>query len=251
MKKLLLLALTIASAQVIGMDQNKQEPFPWKDLPLDMQRLIAGPAITRIKEIESQSNNITEAISQFKEFINQVSNFRLVSKDLLTKFGYSNLQQITTDFLNAVATKFPGQEIRIARTLNNQYAKEWLSIKKPGFSYKPTITHTYNPRVLSPLSELLSRVGMGDDSARQTLTKQLEKGLDPNSVFATTQFRALLGNDANLPLVKTLVSYGLDLQGRFFTFDFNQDKSVVDPNQSLLTHAQGAIRDYLEQEGAE
>jgi len=211
MKKLLLLGLNLISLSSFSMEKE-QEPFPWQELPLDMQKLIVIPSATRINEIVSQSKNISELITEFKQFINQISTLRLVNKDLLNKFGYGNLQKITNDFLDALNKKFPGQEVRIARALNNEYAKEWLKSINPEVSYKiirPSIKDADQASKYIVKGKL------------QELESWLNKGFDPNAIDSESM--SLLGaaiSNRSLPTIKLLIKYGANSNEYIPYYDF-------------------------------
>jgi hypothetical protein len=85
----------------MGMQQNQTGPFPYEQLLPEVKVLVI--------QAVADSTNIHEAVAAFNNSV-------LTSKQF-------NTQQVSNVFLNALNTKFPAQEVRIARALNNDNAK--------------------------------------------------------------------------------------------------------------------------------
>lgn len=172
MKKLLLILVITSSTQLLCMEKD-QQLFPWDQLPIELKADILKKTIA----IKVQSS-----IDCFKKI-------RLVSKEFNTK-------QTIIDFLEALNSKFAEQEIRSARALHNQHAKEWLSKKYPKLVYEPI--HFADQK------DLAIKLIQAKDIAG--LKKLLLDGYDPQDIKLDAL--TLAADEIKIPVLELLISFG-------------------------------------------
>ncbi|MFZ5953683.1 MAG: ankyrin repeat domain-containing protein [Candidatus Dependentiae bacterium] len=223
MKSIFFTALILITNLTIGME--KDQPFPNRAVNTDTESTI-------IKLVNNAKNPL-EAIQAFKNL--------LVSKELIT--NDSNI----FNFLARARNKFPDQEVRMARLLNNDYAKLWLSKIKPALE-------SYELMEPSKL-ELNKAFSYIEKRQIPLLAQWLNKGFDPNArnEDMSLLYKAIKFGD--LDAIKQLISYGADV---------NQPYNPNSPNRQtplgLITiyrnlglgngQVYQLIADYLKSQGA-
>ncbi len=221
---LLLIVISMASLPLLAMEQNQPDTFPYEQLLPELKGLVI--------QAVADAANVSEAIAIFK-------NLLLTSKQF-------NTQQASNLFLIALINKFPGQEVRIAKLLNNQFAKEWLNARRKAQSLPP-----YIPVKTSEKDRILVPLLSGD--LVQT-KKWLEKGSDPSIILHTAIKMGPPGN--SLPLIELLVAYGADInqvlleEKTSLLYDVLQLKNAYSSSGDVYTKHYAEIAYYLIQEGA-
>lgn len=199
MKKLLLLALSIASPHIFCME--KEEPtFPWEQLLPELKTEI-------LKQVVN-----TPSISQA---ITNLQSIRLVNKELYAQL--TNNKTVLFDILSTILKKFPSSEVAIARSLNTALAKEWLKKVNPNASFQviPTDEKQFNIA-----KEFIKN---GDLEA---LKQWLNKGYDP-------KHRTLYGG-AGITLDQYSVEYGMSVPALKLISQYNSDVFITENIKALL-----------------
>lgn len=229
MKKVLLVLCIAASVH----SMEKDEPsFPYQELPTDIKGEVLKSSII-MAVVNAQ--NPDDAIARFKEV-------RMVNKQLASKASVYT-------FLNAALKKFPGYEVRLARSLNSEYAALWLKSVKP-------LLKKYNPNY-PDMKNLFMATSLIKKNQLNLLEDWLNSGYDPDAqaIEGTLLFIAITAG--NLEAVKLLVRYGADINSG--VKEFPTDLFTRTPLQLLQTYINLfpqeaekyiAIDNYLRLQGA-
>lgn len=221
MRNIAILTLTLTITSLFCME--KDNPFPNPSAGADTEGSIV--------KLVNNSKNPLEAIQAFKDL--------LVSKELVAN------DTNTYKFLTRARNKFPDQEVRLARLLNNDYAKLWLSKIKPNLkSYE----------LVEPSDLELKKAFSYIEKRQAPLLEQwLNKGFNPNArnedislLYTAIKFGAL---DA----IKQLISYGADVnQSHPRSSDITPLKLLKSFQNLGLGNGQvyQLIADYLKSQGA-
>lgn len=238
---------------IIGMEKQSEQ-FIFEELPLDMQKLIAVSPQQKIREIITTSKNISDAVAQFKDFLNQVLTLRSVSKSILEKFGYADLKQIVFTFLDELNKQFSvqnmpleiDQSVRIANLLkNNQLAQQWLTERRRKIGLAPYIPiRTESDKI----SEAILFIA---NSNLQDLKQWLDAGYDPHRLLTS----AIVSGD--LPALKLLIAYGANINHQVrigmrnkLLLSYVKELKTRTENEELRSKYLDIIA-YLESEGAQ
>ncbi|MFZ5953681.1 MAG: ankyrin repeat domain-containing protein [Candidatus Dependentiae bacterium] len=234
MKKIVFIFLSVPIFHITGMEQN-QPTYPLNELPADMQQVIL---LNMSAAAASQAENVIAAVQAFKKLGN-------VSKFFMSKASVFN-------FLNAAKEKFLGQEGRIARLLNNEYAKEWLKNIKPELK-------RYKMRYPNQ-KELFAATNFIKKNQLDLLKQWLDQGFDPNAIGTEGPLIFIAIRHHHLEAVKLLVSYGLDINlgyREFFTdpqpqtpLQFAQQQINQNVNNPAVVQVFEEIDAYLRANGA-
>lgn len=186
----------------------------------------------QILHIVAQSKHVLDAIEQYKKFAQPISK----------KFYTESM----TPFLDEMSKKFPDQDVRVARILDNDVAAQWLKKKHPELkSYKPIRTTR--------------------DAERRVWEYIINNNITAVKLWLDE------GNDPNFPLgrrkldqLKLLVSYGFDFNKKdewghtYLFYESNPKKGfdieILHPEMAHIVAAEfkrsNECEEYLRQEGA-
>lgn len=219
---------------MLGAMEKNNVPFEFEQLPVDMQRLIIVPPQTKIHEIVQTSPTIAQAAAQFNSYLAQVVRvIRTISKSLSQRLGFDDLKKIIFTFLDEVANKFPGQDIRAIYALgvtDKALPLEWLNKKRAQLNRAP-----FN-RVRPSNEQIEQAISYLDENNNDALQQWLEAGFDPNQLILPAI------NSGDLVAIRLLIAYGADLQTLV---------RVGQRNKSLIAYVKDLIQAANDQEDPE
>lgn len=219
---------------MLGAMEKNNVPFELEQLPVDMQRLIIVPSQTKIHEIVQSSATITQAFVEFNSYLNQVVRvIRTISKSLSQRLGFDDLKKIMFTFLDEVANKFPGQEVRAIYALgvkDKAPLLEWLNKRRLQQNRAPfTRVRPNNEQIEQAMTYL-------NENNSFALKQWLEAGYDPNQLLLPAI------NSGDLAALKLLVAYGADLQ---------TSVRIGQRNKSLIAYVKDLMQAADDQEDPE
>jgi hypothetical protein len=185
------------------MEKNEGQ-YPLDQLPSDMRNQIM---ISMIESTARESNTVQEAVNEFNRLT------------LVNSFFRS--QESVNIFLDTLRKKFPGQEVRMARALKNDYARQWLARIQP--ELKSFRTKYVNQKELFAVTTFIKK------NQIELLRQWLNQGYDPNAIATEGLLLFIAIREHNLEAIKLLIAYGADVNAT--EREFYYDSFAITPLQ--------------------
>lgn len=231
--KLIVYALLIC-ANAFGFEYNEDFDQP---IIIGLDDKMAQQEL--IKTIVTTSTNVPAAVEAFNNYFSNM---------LSANSNQINIKPLVFNFLTLLVQKFPGQEVRIAKLLDNAIGFDWLAIKKPLYKTNATSSPGDGSRAMQYVMT----------KNYENLRKWLDQGNDANRVLKF----ALINK--NLFALKMAIAYGADINIRNLFYDHGtngtpldyinlklEQQALQDTKIALAAYPQlEPLREYLISEGA-